>query len=118
MKQVKAALERPYVRFAVSLSCALALAAFNAIVLQTKVYGSVKEQRLWKYPQAFAAFAYHGSPLFSAAAAAMILLVVMKTDPTSSILAALLRSKIMVHLSKVFVLFFSLFSALLKLRKD
>ena len=61
----------------------------------------MREQRLWRHPQAFAALAYHGSPLFCVAVAAVILTISLHTGPVSTILAKILSSKLFNHLAKV-----------------
>jgi len=94
-------LRRRSARFGVGLLCSVVLVAFDVLVLNVKVYGQMKEQRLWNYPQAFAALAYHGSPLFCLAAAAVILSTGLHTGPLSTIFSAILRSKFFRHLAKV-----------------
>jgi Mn2+/Fe2+ NRAMP family transporter len=88
-------------RFAVGLLSTAVLVAFYVLVLNVKVYGQMKDQKQWKHPQAFAALAYHGSPLYCLAAAAIILSVGLHTGPVSAIFSAILRSKLFSHLAKV-----------------
>ena len=70
-------------------------------MFSSKPYGPRKEQSLWKYPKAFAALAYHGSPVYCAATAAMVLAVLIHADPISAGFASFLRSAPMKHLAKV-----------------
>ncbi len=99
--QATAVLRRRSARFAIGLLCTAILVGFYALVLDVKVYGQIKEQRRWKHPQAFAALAYHGSPLFCLAAAAVVLTIGLHTGPFSTIFAAILGSKPFKHLAKV-----------------
>lgn len=94
-------LRRRSARFAAGLLCTAILVAFSVLVLNAKVYGQMKEQRLWNHPQAFAALAYHGSPLFCLAAAAVVLTIGLHTGPLSTLFSAILCSKLFKHLAKV-----------------
>jgi hypothetical protein len=94
-------MRRRSAKFAVGLLCTAVLVAFYSLVLNVKVYGPAGEQRLWKHSQAFAALAYHGSPLFCFATAAVVLTVGLHTGPLSSIFSAILRTKPFRHLAKV-----------------
>ncbi|KAL4517234.1 hypothetical protein Ndes2437B_g06839 [Nannochloris sp. 'desiccata'] len=96
-----AVLRRRSARFAAGLLCTAILVAFSVLVLNAKVYGQMKEQRLWNHPQAFAALAYHGSPLFCLAAAAVVLTIGLHTGPLSTLFSAILCSKLFKHLAKV-----------------
>jgi Mn2+/Fe2+ NRAMP family transporter len=94
-------LRRRAARFACGLLCSAILVAFYVLVINAKVYGQMKEQRLWNHPQAFAALAYHGSPLFCLAAAAVVLTTSLHTGPLSTLVSAILRSKVFKNLAKV-----------------
>lgn len=75
--------------------------AFGHIVLKAKLYGHPKEQAAWHHAQAFAALAYHGSPLFCAVSAAIILCIALHAGPFFSAAAWVLSSPPLRHFAKV-----------------
>lgn len=81
--------------------CAAILVGANSIVLSAKPFGHIKEAKLWKYPKLFAAFAYHGSPLYCLASAALVLALALHSGPLATLAARLLSSKPIRHLEMV-----------------
>ena len=61
----------------------------------------MREARNWNHPKVFAAFAYHGSPLYSIAGAALILAIALHAGPLATIAAKILSSKPIKHLEMV-----------------
>ena len=88
-------------RWGVFATCLGVMFTFGRLVLASKLYGTAKEQAAWPHAAAFAALAYHGSPLYCVTVAALVLGVALRAGPVLSLLATLLASPPLRHFAKV-----------------
>lgn len=98
---------RNYVKFIVAMSAIVSCTALVFGVFAPKLYsataGDTSQLPPWavNYSKAFAAFAYHGSPLYCAAAGFLILSLVLHNDPVSSVVAQVCNWAPVTHIGKV-----------------
>lgn len=79
-------------RVVVSIASFGAMIALFKIVFFAKLYGHPKEEKNWPHARVFAAFAYHGSPLYAVSFGMMIIAISLHADPLTGLVGRILSS--------------------------
>ena len=101
-KNVKTAVRKRWVVRGIGVGVAGVLLAASHLVIHSKPYGvSLKEQRAWRHSQAFAALAYHGSPLYCVAVAGIIMTTALRAGPLAQAAAWMSHTRLIKRLANV-----------------
>jgi hypothetical protein len=88
-------------RWALTAAATLVVGAAARMVLAHRLYGSLADQAAWPHAKAFAALAYHGSPLYCAVVAAVVLCIGLHANPAAGQAALFMKTHPVRHLATV-----------------